>query len=98
VYIDSPMAVNATAIYRKYKHDFDEEAQDILKSGEHPLLTENTCFCATRAESIRLNSLTGPRIVLSASGMVTGGRILHHMRHLLPHDSTTVLFVGFQAE
>lgn len=98
VYVDSPMAVNATAIYRKFRHDFDEEAAALLKIGETPLLTENTTFCRTVDESKRLNFLKGPRIIISASGMVTGGRVLHHMMHWLDDENATVLFVGYQAE
>ena len=98
VYVDSPMAVDATSIYRRYKHDYDEEASKIIESGDLPLLTENTIFCKSTNESKRINSLDRQRIIISASGMVTGGRILHHMRNLLPKESTTVLFVGYQAE
>ena len=96
-FIDSPMAINATKIYRMHKHDFDEDAQEILEEGDTPLLTERTKFCKTVKESKRLNDLEGPRVIISASGMVTGGRILHHMRHWLPKEETTVLFVGYQA-
>ncbi|RMG44133.1 MAG: MBL fold metallo-hydrolase, partial [Candidatus Dadabacteria bacterium] len=97
VYVDSPMAVDATGIYRRFKHDFDEEAQELIRAGETPLLTENTIFCRSVNDSKRLNSLRGSRIIISASGMVTGGRILHHMRQWLPKEETTVLFVGYQA-
>ncbi|MCB0359524.1 MAG: MBL fold metallo-hydrolase [Bdellovibrionales bacterium] len=98
VFVDSPMAVDATELYRKYKHDYDDEAQALLKMGESPLLTEQTLFCRTVDESKALNSFRGPRIIISASGMVNGGRILHHMIHHLPEEETTVLFVGYQAE
>lgn len=98
VFIDSPMAVDATEIYRRYAHDYDSEAQMILRSGEYPLKTAQTVFCRSTAESKRLNGLTGTRIIISASGMVTGGRILHHMKHHLPDPAATVIFVGYQAE
>jgi metallo-beta-lactamase family protein len=98
VFVDSPMAVDATGIYRNYKHDYDEEASEMLSVGETPLLTENTSFCKSRDQSKRLNGKTGARIIISASGMVTGGRILHHMAQLLPKETTSVLFVGYQAE
>lgn len=97
VYVDSPMAVDATEIYRKHRHDFDADAAEILRNGEYPLRTERTSLCRSVDESKRLNSLKGPRIIISASGMVTGGRILHHMMHNLPQEETTVLFVGYQA-
>jgi metallo-beta-lactamase family protein len=97
VYVDSPMAVDATEIYRKHRHDFDEDAMEILKSGEFPLHTERMSLCRSVDQSKHLNTLKGPRIIISASGMVTGGRILHHMMHNLPHENSTVLFVGYQA-
>lgn len=98
VFIDSPMAVDATKIYRQFRHDYDEQASALLEKGHRPLATEKTLFCRSRDESKRLNKLKGARIIISASGMVNGGRILHHMRHLLPQEETTVLFVGYQAE
>ncbi len=98
VYVDSPMAVNATSLYQKFRHDYDEEAIELITSGETPLLTERTTFCKAVEDSKRLNFEKGVRIVISASGMVTGGRILHHMKNWLPQKETTVLFVGYQAE
>lgn len=98
VYVDSPMAVDATKIYRDFKHDYDTEASKLLNEGETPLLTANTTFCRKVEESKRLNFMKGARIVISASGMITGGRILHHMKNWLDDETTTVLFVGFQAE
>ncbi len=97
VLIDSPMAVDATKIYRKFRHDYDEEARELIEKGQRPLGTEKTAFCRSRDESKLINGLKGPRIIISASGMVSGGRILHHMRKLLPREETTVLFVGYQA-
>ena len=98
VYVDSPMAVDATKIYRQFKHDYDDEASELLSDGETPLLTANTTFCRKVEDSKRLNFMKGSRIIISASGMVTGGRILHHMKNWLDDESTTVLFVGYQAE
>ncbi|OVE80456.1 hypothetical protein BVY02_00145 [bacterium J17] len=97
VYVDSPMAINATNIYRSFRHDYDEEAKELLEVGETPLLTENTVFCKSVESSKSLNELQGSRIIISASGMVTGGRVLHHMIQWLGNEDTTVLFVGFQA-
>jgi len=97
VYVDSPMAVDVTAIYRQFKDEFDEEAKGLMSSGEFPLRTAKTVFCRSREESMRLNDLKGTRIIISASGMVTGGRVLHHMAHWLDREETTVLLVGYQA-
>ncbi|MCB0322416.1 MAG: MBL fold metallo-hydrolase [Bdellovibrionales bacterium] len=98
VYVDSPMAVDASMIYRRHHNDYDEEATQLQQSGVPAFLTERTIFCREREESKRLNHLSGARVIISASGMVTGGRVLHHLRHNLPNEKTTVLFVGFQAE
>lgn len=98
VYVDSPMAVNATEIYRKHQRDFDDEAAAVIAGGDQPLQTERTVYCRTSEESKRLNTAKGQRIIISASGMVTGGRILHHLKNWLPEERTTVVFVGYQAE
>lgn len=97
VRVDSPMALDATIIYRRFKYDFDEDAQKILEDGDPVLLTKEIKFCRTVAESKELNNLKGPHIIISASGMATGGRILHHLKRLLPRSETTVLLVGYQA-
>src|SRR5690606_26162013 len=97
VIIDSPMAVDATEIYRDFKNDFDEESKLLLAHGQSPLRTRMTAFSRSVEDSKKLNTLKMPRIIISASGMVTGGRILHHLTHWLPRDEATVLFVGFQA-
>ena len=96
--VDSPMAINATEIYREFKHDYDEDAQEIIEAGQRPLATEMTAFCREQRDSKRLNTLKGPRIIIAASGMATGGRVLHHLKHLLPNESNTVMFAGYQAE
>lgn len=98
VYVDSPMAVDATQIYRRYHQDYDDEAKQMMARGETPMLTEQTIFCRSVEDSKALNSLTMPRIIISAGGMVNGGRVMHHMMHWLPKEETTVLFVGYQAE
>lgn len=98
VFLDSPMAVDATQIYLDFRRDYDEQAKELLADGERPLRTKNITFCSTRDESMQINLKKGPRIIIAASGMMTGGRILHHMMHLLPEESTTLLFVGYQAE
>ncbi|MBP9837073.1 MAG: MBL fold metallo-hydrolase [Proteobacteria bacterium] len=98
VFIDSPMAIDATDIYRKYQDEYDAEAKGLLAQGEFPLKTEKTTFCQTVQQSKDLNFLKGPRIIIAASGMVNGGRVMHHLMQWLPEEQTTVLFVGYQAE
>lgn len=98
IFVDSPMAVDATYIYKRFHFDYDEDAAALLAAGKRPLVTERTVFCHSVEQSKRLNFLEGPRIIISASGMATGGRILHHLMHHLPESSSTVLLVGYQAE
>lgn len=93
VFVDSPMAVDATEIYRRFSQHADEKER-----GPVTFRTRNTTFCRTSDESKKLNNLQGARIIISASGMVTGGRILHHLSNWLDKPETTVLFVGYQAE
>ncbi len=98
IFIDTPMGVSTTGIYKNFKYDFDKEARELIEEGQTPLQSEKTYLCKSVKESKALNHLKGPRIIISASGMVTGGRILHHMIRHLPKEETTVLFVGYQAE
>jgi metallo-beta-lactamase family protein len=98
VFVDSPMAVDVTSLYRHFHSEYDSEAAALVADKKNVLRTEQTFFCRETSESKKLNQLTGPRIIISASGMVNGGRILHHMRQYLHREETTVLFVGYQAE
>src|ERR671926_281598 len=97
VRVDSPMAAAATQIYQRVKEEHDEEYEALLGQHRHPLRTRSMLTASTRDESKRLNDEKGARILISASGMMTGGRVLHHARRILPDARATVLFVGFQA-
>jgi metallo-beta-lactamase family protein len=96
VYLDSPMAIEATKIYGKHTELFDEEALALHKSGELMENLETVQFCSTPDESRALNEVAGPFMIMAGAGMCTGGRILHHFRHGLSRPETTVLFVGYQ--
>lgn len=98
VYIDSPMATETTTLYRRYRNLFDEESWEIIDAGDSPLKFEGLRYTRTPDESRSLNPLGGGVIIISASGMMTGGRILHHLRHGLGRPETHVIVVGFQAE
>jgi len=98
VFLDSPLAREATAAYRACVQEHDPEMRELVRGGADPLAPPNLGVVGRVDESKRLNSLSGPAIILSGSGMATGGRILHHLRHRLPDPSTTVVFTGFQAE
>ena len=95
IHIDSPMAIDATRIYNKYCAVSADSCSD--KKGESLLFPRNVHFHRTVAESKQLNSLAGPRVIISGSGMMTSGRILHHMLHRLPHPQNLLCLVGYQA-
>ena len=97
VRVDSPMAAAATQIYQRNKDEQDEEYAGLLERHVQPLRTRSMVTASTREESKRLNEERVTRVIISASGMMTGGRVLHHARRILPDASATVLFVGFQA-
>jgi metallo-beta-lactamase family protein len=96
IHLDSPMAVDATAIYRKFAEESGLEQVDFERGGRS-LLGHGVYLHTTRDESLRLNQLPGPRVILSSSGMLAGGRVLHHLRRLLPEPQNQVVLVGFQA-
>ena len=97
VIVDSPMAAQATQIYNRFSEEHDEEYASILAKKIHPLRTDWMQTASTREESKRLNSMKGARIIISASGMLTGGRVLHHALRVLPDENATIIFVGYQA-
>jgi metallo-beta-lactamase family protein len=96
IFIDSPMAIQATKLYGKHVELFDDEALAMQKSGELREKLESVKFCPSADDSRALNDLKGPCLIMAGAGMCTGGRILHHFRHNLALRSTTVLFVGYQ--
>jgi metallo-beta-lactamase family protein len=97
VIVDSPMAAQATQVYNRFSEEHDEEYASILAHKQHPLRTGSMRTASTREESKRLNDEKGARIIVSASGMLTGGRVLHHAMRMLPDPNATIVFVGYQA-
>jgi metallo-beta-lactamase family protein len=98
IFLDSPLAREATAAYRACVLEHDAETRELVREGIDPMAPPGLTVVGRVDESKRLNDLAGPAIIISASGMATGGRILHHLRHRLPDLSTTVVFVGYQAQ
>ncbi len=96
IHIDSPMAVDATRIYSHHLKD-DSLDENLSEDGRSRLFPSNVKFHRTVEQSKALNELSGPRIIISASGMLTAGRVLHHLRRLLPEQRNLVLLVGYQA-
>ncbi len=97
VFVDSPLAISATEIFKKNTDLFEEEVQEKLKHGDHPLEFPGLQFTRTPDESKALNDTYYPSIIISASGMCDIGRIKHHLKHNLWNPSSTILFVGYQA-
>ena len=97
VYVDSPMAAASTTAYANRKEEHDEDYASILAKQRHPLKTHSMLTASSKAQSKSLNDLRGARVIISASGMMTGGRVLHHALRLLPDPTTTLVFVGYQA-
>ena len=97
VIVDSPMASQATQVYNRWQEEHDEEYASILSRKQHPLRTRSMMTASTREESKRLNDMRGARIIISASGMLTGGRVLHHALRVVPNENATIIFVGYQA-
>ena len=97
VYIDSPMATSTTTLYRGHRDLFDDESWAIIESGDAPLNFPGLTFTRSADESRALNAIDGGAVVISASGMCTGGRIVHHLKHNLWKPSAHIVFVGYQA-
>lgn len=97
MFLDSPMAIEATAIYQRHPELYDEEMRAFIR--ERPVREElhTLQLCPTAEDSRRINDLPGPLLVLAGNGMCSGGRIVHHLRHNLGRPDTHVLIVGFQA-
>lgn len=98
VYVDSPMAMAATEVFRRNVQVYDEETRKILLRGEDPLHFENLVFTKSVAESQQLNQDESPKVILSASGMCEAGRIRHHLKHNLWDEKNSIVFVGYQAQ
>ncbi len=97
VYVDSPMVINVTDIYCRHPEDHNLEMAQLMDKDKCPLCCKQYHLVRTPEESRQLNKISSPAIIISSSGMATGGRVLHHLKLRLPDPKTTVLLVGFQA-
>lgn len=97
VFADSPMAIQAVRTFLKYSGEFSEATRSLISRFGSPLQWEGFTFASTTEESKKINDVHYPCIIVSSSGMVTGGRIMHHLMHRLPDPKNLVLFIGFQA-
>jgi metallo-beta-lactamase family protein len=98
--VDSPLAVETTGVYRHHPEVWDAETGAFLQQTESsdPFGFPRMHYTRTRKESMKLNEMKGPAVIISASGMAEHGRIVHHLRHNIEDGRNTILFVGFQAE
>ena len=98
IYLDSPLAIKATEIFRKNKKYYDDEAGAIVKQGYDPFDMPNLTFTESTQDSMAINERPGPAIIIAGSGMCTAGRIKHHLKHNLWREGASVVIVGFQAQ
>jgi metallo-beta-lactamase family protein len=98
VFVDSPMAVDVTAIYQRHPDAFDREAFHLIASGKPPFVFPSLQMVRTTEESRAINKLREPAVIMATSGMCTSGRIKHHLRQNLERAESTILFVGYQGQ
>ncbi len=98
IYVDSPLAVNVTGIFRKHPECFDQEITDFMNKYDDPFGFNQLTYINSVEESKKLNQLNGPLMIISASGMAEAGRILHHLRNNIENPNNIILMVGYCAE
>jgi metallo-beta-lactamase family protein len=98
VYIDSPLAISATEIFKRNPDCFDQETKDLLLGGEKPLDVPEIIYTRTTEESKAINEDSRPGIIISASGMCDSGRIKHHLKHHLWREESHIVIIGYQGE
>jgi metallo-beta-lactamase family protein len=97
VYIDSPLGIAATEVYARHPELYDEDMREFISGTKYNAAIKTIQFSQTADESKALNDISGPCLIMAGSGMCTAGRILHHLKHNLWKELTTVIFVGYQA-
>ena len=98
LYLDSPMASHATRVYRDHPETYDEDTAALLRSGDSPLEYPGQQFTDSVEQSKAIRHAERPFMVVASSGMLTGGRIMHHLKDFLPDPACTLLFIGYQGE
>jgi metallo-beta-lactamase family protein len=98
VYLDSPMAVSATHIFERHPESYGPQAAEMFRAGRDPFHLPGLQFVRESAESVALNRITSGAVIMAGSGMCTGGRVRHHLRHNLGREECSVIFVGFAAQ
>lgn len=98
IYLDSPMAVDVTAIYARYRNFFDDEMWELIRANQSPLEFPGLQMVRTADASKAINTVSGPAIIMASSGMCNAGRIKHHLRNNIEKVEATILFVGYQGD
>lgn len=97
VFLDSPMAISATQIFRRHPECYDRETSELFGSGRDPFEFPGLHFTRETAESMSINQITGGAVIMAGSGMCTGGRVRHHLKHNLGNSRSSIVFVGYAA-
>ncbi len=98
LYLDSPMASKATDIYRRHREYFDQETRRLLESGDDPLDYPDAIVTNDADDSKKIKDAPRPYMIVASNGMLTGGRVLHHLKNLIEDETATLLFVGYQGQ
>jgi metallo-beta-lactamase family protein len=98
IYIDSPLADKATEVFRRHPECYDEETYKTFSADGDLFASRYIRFISSTEDSKRLNTMKGPCVIISSSGMCEGGRVLHHLKHAIQDEANVIVFVGFQAE
>ncbi len=98
IYIDSPLAERATGVFRRHPECYDEDTMKTFSADGDPFASRYIHFISSPEDSKRLNTMRGPMVIISSSGMCEGGRVVHHLKHAIQDEANVIVFVGFQAE
>ncbi|MGH4137920.1 MBL fold metallo-hydrolase RNA specificity domain-containing protein [Clostridium sp.] len=98
VYIDSPLAIQATKVFESHNEDYDKEAKELVMKGDYPFRFDGLKFSVSSNDSMEINKIQSKAIIISASGMCDAGRIKHHLKHNLWRKESSIVFVGYQAD
>jgi metallo-beta-lactamase family protein len=98
VFLDSPMAISATAIFERHPAFYDARTRELFREGRDPFALPGLHFTHEAAESMAINRIVGGAVIMAGSGMCTGGRVRHHLKHNLAREHCSVIFVGFAAQ
>jgi metallo-beta-lactamase family protein len=98
VFLDSPMAISATEIFKRHRDCYDADTAELFRTGRDPFLFNGLHFTRETAESMAINQVAGGAVIMAGSGMCTGGRVRHHLKHNLGREHSSVIFVGYAAQ